>query len=61
MISRELFRENVRRHSLKFLDGHRNICFLGGNGIGKTHLLIALGYQASTTSASSRPSRSSTP
>ena len=32
--------------TLKFLDGHRNICFLGGNGIGKTHLLIALGYQA---------------
>ncbi|NLA80993.1 MAG: ATP-binding protein [Chloroflexi bacterium] len=32
--------------TLKFLEKHHNASFLGGNGVGKTHLLIALGHHA---------------
>jgi DNA replication protein DnaC len=31
---------------LEFIDRHANVLFLGGVGVGKTHLAIALGYQA---------------
>ena len=31
---------------LSFLDTHENIIFIGNTGVGKTHLAIALGYQA---------------
>ena len=31
---------------LKFLEDHANVIFLGGVGVGKTHLATALGYAA---------------
>ena len=31
---------------LKFLEDHANVIFLGGVGVGKTHLASALGYAA---------------
>ena len=31
---------------LAFLDNHANVIFLGGVGLGKTHLAVALGYAA---------------
>lgn len=32
--------------SLRFIDEHKNILFCGASGVGKTHLAIAIGYQA---------------
>lgn len=42
-VSRQEVAELAR---LRFLDEHANVCLLGPPGVGKSHLAIALGYQA---------------
>ena len=37
----------IQHHfTLRFLKDHMNVIYLGGVGLGKTHLAIALGYEA---------------
>ena len=43
----QINRELVQHHfTLSFLKDHTNLFYLGGVGLGKTHLSIALGYEA---------------
>jgi DNA replication protein DnaC len=43
----QINRELIQHHfTLSFLKDHSNLFYLGGVGLGKTHLAVALGYEA---------------
>jgi DNA replication protein DnaC len=43
----QINRALIQHHfTLSFLKDHRNVIYLGGVGLGKTHLAIALGYES---------------
>jgi DNA replication protein DnaC len=43
----QINRALIQHHfTLRFLQDHMNVMYLGGVGLGKTHLAIALGYEA---------------
>jgi DNA replication protein DnaC len=43
----QMNRALIQHHfTLRFLQGHMNVIYLGGVGLGKTHLAIALGYES---------------
>ncbi len=53
--AKEINRDLVKHFfNLQFIETHRNIAFVGGCGLGKTHLAIALAYHACTRGHSVR-------
>lgn len=50
-INRDLYRHLM---TMQFLDNHSNVAFLGGPGVGKSHLATALAFQACSKGISVR-------